>query len=77
MTKLTRDKKAATYEETVAEIAGNIKSLATAVERLLNGPLKRRALVVLLASSARLSQQYVEVVLNALENLDKDWLIKR
>jgi spore germination protein GerM len=63
-----------TYEETVAVIATNIQSLAKAVEALLHGPLKRRALVILLASSSRLSQQHVEAVLGALETLNKDWL---
>lgn len=63
--------------ELVEEIAGNIESLAKAVKSLLNGPLKKRALVVLLASSSLLPQNKVEEVLKALENLESDWLTKK
>ena len=62
--------------EMVESIGKNIASLAKAVQSLLNGPLKKRALVVLLASSSQLSQEKVEVVLKALENLEADWLNK-
>ncbi len=62
------------YREMVESIAGNISSLAKAVSLLMNGPLKRSALYVLLASSSGLSQERVKAVLTALENLDKDWL---
>jgi len=64
------------YRETVEKIAGNIVSLAKAVHSLLNGPLKKRALIILLASSARLPQTTVEAVLTALEDLEKEWLNK-
>ena len=64
------------YREMVEKIAGNIAALAKAVSSLLNGPLKKRALVILLASSARMSQADVEKVLKALEELEKDWLNK-
>lgn len=64
------------YRETVEAIAGNIKNLAMAVSSLLNGPLNRRTLVILLASSSRQSQETVRDVLGALENLQKDWLNK-
>ena len=64
------------YRETVERIAGNIAALAKAVESLLNGPLKRKALVILLASSACQPQRVVEDVLKALENLRGDWLNK-
>lgn len=60
--------------EIVEAIAGNIASLAKAVAALLNGPVKRQALVVLLAASSGLSQEKVKQVLSALENLEKDWL---
>ena len=63
-----------TYRETVERIASNIASLADAVASLLNGPLKKKALVVLLASSARQPQTTVEDVLVALQNLRGDWL---
>ena len=64
------------YRETVEKIAGNIASLAKAVNALLSGSLKRRALVILLASSSGQSQRVVEEVLKALENLQADWLNK-
>jgi hypothetical protein len=60
--------------EMVETIAGNIASLAKAVAALLNGPLKKRALLVLLASSSGLSQTVVDKVLTALQDLEKDWL---
>jgi len=64
------------YRETVEKIANNIASLADAVGSLLNGPLKRKALVVLLASSSKLSQETVSTVLKSLEELRGDWLNK-
>lgn len=64
------------YRELVEKIAGNISSLAKAVKSLLNGPLKKKALIVLLASSAKLPQTTVEAVLKALEDLEGDWLNK-
>lgn len=64
------------YRETVEKIANNIASLAEAVESLLNGPLKRRALVVLLAVSSKQPQTVVDDVLRALASLKGDWLNK-
>lgn len=63
--------------ELVESIAGNITSLARAVSSLINGPLKKKALVVLLASSSALPQNKVEEVLSALESLESDWLNKK
>ncbi len=65
------------YREVVEKIAGNISALAKAVSGLMNGPLKKKALVVLLASSARLPQTTVEQVLKALEDIEGDWLNKK
>lgn len=65
------------YRETIEAIAVTIGSLAKAVSSLLNGPLKKRALVVLLASSSGLPKTTVEDVLKALENLEADWLNKK
>ena len=62
------------YRELVESIAGNIAALAKAVASLLNGPLKKRALVILLAASSGQSQRNVEEVLKALETLHTDWL---
>lgn len=64
------------YRETVEQIAGNIASLSKAVVSLLHGPLKKKALVILLASSSGQPQRVVEDVLRALEELEKDWLNK-
>ena len=62
--------------ETIEGIAYNIQKLADAVASLLNGPLKKKALVVLLAKSSGLHLNQVESVLTAMENLSKDWLNK-
>ncbi len=62
--------------ELVEKIALNISALAKSVKSLINGPLNRKALVILLASSSGLYQNQVEAVLSALENLEKDWLKK-
>lgn len=62
------------YREAVEKIATNISKLARAVESLLTGPLKRKAIVTLLASSSGHSKATVEQVLGALESLEKDWL---
>ena len=64
------------YRETVEKIAGNIANLAKSVAGLLNGPLKRRALITLLASSSGQNKYTVEKILTALEDLEKDWLNK-
>lgn len=64
------------YRETVEKIANNIATLAKAVNSLLNGPLKRKALVTLLASSSGQTKKVVEDVLKALEDLESDWLNK-
>lgn len=65
------------YRELVETIAGNIGILARAVSAMLNGPLKKRALVLLLANSSGQKQNTVESVLKALENLEADWLNKK
>lgn len=62
------------YRETVEKIAKNISTLTRAVAALLNGPLKRKAIVTLLASSSGQSKSVVEDVLRALESMEKDWL---
>jgi hypothetical protein len=62
--------------EIVESIANNIASLARAMHSLLNGPLKKRALIVLLAQSSGLSQERVGKVIKALEELEGDWLNK-
>lgn len=61
-------------EKTVQEIANNIKALAESVETLLKGPVNRKALLILLAHSAKLTQSQVAAVLDALIDLKKDYL---
>lgn len=60
--------------ETTQRIASNIASLAKAVSSLLNGPLKKKALVTLLAASSDQSKATVEQVLKAIEDMESDWL---
>lgn len=62
--------------ETVESIAKNIASLARSVQALINGPLKRQTLVILLANSTGLSQGAVSRVLECLVDFEKDWLNK-
>lgn len=62
--------------EVVESIAKNIASLSRAVASLINGPLKKKALVVLLSASSQLPQNKVEQILKALEDLEADWLNK-
>jgi hypothetical protein len=61
----------------VETIAKTLSDLAASVSALLNGPLKRRTLLILLSNSSGLSQTQVDNVLTALENLEKDWLKPR
>lgn len=60
--------------ETVESIAKNLQALASAVQAVVNGPLKRKTLLVLLANSTGMTQGQVDNVLSALQNLEKDWL---
>lgn len=62
--------------EAIQSIANNISALAKAVAALLGGPLNKRALLVLLASSSKESQSTVDKVLTAIHDLEKDWLRK-
>lgn len=62
--------------EMVEGIAQNISSLARAVTALLGGPLKKRTIIVLLAASSGQSKAAVENILNAMQDLEKDWLNK-
>lgn len=64
------------YRETVEKIAGNIATLAKAVSALLKGPLKKKALIILLAASSGESRTSVEAILKSLEDLEGDWLNK-
>lgn len=65
------------YREMVEKIAGNIATLSKAVVAMLNGPLKKKAIVRLLASSSGHPIQTVEQVIGALETMEADWLNKK
>lgn len=60
--------------EIAENIAKNLEYLARNVSALINGPLKKKTLLILLAHSSGLSQRDVESVLNALQTLPKDFL---
>lgn len=60
--------------EVVEEIATTIAKLSRAVSAVLDGRLKRKSLIILLAHSAGLPQRTVEEVLIALENLETNHL---
>jgi len=55
-------------------IAENISALANDVAALLKGPLNRHAIITLLVASSKLSRANVAKVLDALQNLKKDYL---
>ncbi len=64
--------------EIVETMAMNIAALAKRVESLLNGPLKKKALVILLAHSSGQSQKSVEAVLNNPKNImSKDNIVRK
>ena len=63
--------------EMTEEIASNLSKLADSVGALLEGRLNKRAIVLLLAASSRLSQAVVEQVLKAIVDLEKDYLKKK
>lgn len=63
--------------ELTESIAKHLSDLAASVSALMKGPLKKRALVILLANSSGISQAQVSNVLDALANLERDWLNPR
>ena len=60
--------------EAIESIAKNISFLAHNVESLLSGQLSRKAIVLLLAASSRQSKESINMVLDAIKNLERDWL---
>lgn len=62
------------HAELVEDIAVNIAQLSRQVSAILNGRIKTKAIVVLLAHSTGMSQRQVTEVLTALQNLEKDYL---
>ena len=69
------NKKELTEEQkTTQAIADNISKLSDSVSALLNGPLNRKALLILLVASTRMTRRQVNDVLVSLEHLKKDYL---
>ncbi len=60
--------------EMTETIAKNLNSLADAVKGLMNGPLKKKTILILLAHSTGLPQRDIDSVLTALQTLPKDFL---
>lgn len=60
--------------ELIEGVAKNIRNLANAVNALLNGPLKRQAIEILVTYSSKVPRAQVNAVLVALENLDSKFL---
>lgn len=59
-------------KEVVNAIASNLIELSNSVSALLNGKLKKKSLVLLLAWSSGIPQYQVEKVLHAIVDLEKD-----
>lgn len=62
--------------ETVEALAEAIITMAEATRKLIGGKVKRKAIIILLAESSKLSKERVGKVLDAIEQLDKDYLNK-
>lgn len=62
------------YRENVEMIATNIAQLSRQVNALLTGRLNRKAIVTLLVQSCKLPQKTVSDVLDAIVDLEKDYL---
>lgn len=55
-------------------IAKNLNNLANSVKALVNGPLKKKTILILLAHTTGLAQRDIDSVLSALQTLPKDFL---
>ena len=64
------------YREMVEGMATNIARLSREVKALLSGRLKMKTVVILLAHSCQLPQATVKSVLEAISNLEGDYLNK-
>lgn len=60
----------------IEEIADNIAALSRSVSNLLDGRLKEKTIVILLAHTTKMQQYQVEKVLDALKNLEATHLKK-
>lgn len=68
----TEEEKA--QRELVEGIASNIEDLAKSVRSLLGGRLQQKTLEILLAHSTKMNRSQVASVLDAIKNLDKNYL---
>ena len=60
--------------EMTETIAKNLNALADSVKALVNGPLKKKTILILLAHSTGLAQRDIDTVLSYLQTLPKDFL---
>jgi len=60
--------------EMVEDIATNVAKLSRQISELLNGRLKRKAILILLAASTGLPKSHIDAVLNAISDMEKDYL---
>lgn len=64
------------YREMVEGMATNIARLSREVKALLSGRVKQKTIIILLAHSCQLPQSTVKSVLEAVANLEGDYLNK-
>lgn len=64
------------YREMVEGMATNIARLSREVKALLSGRMKEKSIIILLAHSCQLPQSTIKSVLEAVKNLEGDYLNK-
>ena len=55
-------------------IADSILEISDAMRRLTSTRLSRRAIIALVYDDTKVSKRTIELVINSLENLEKNWL---
>lgn len=68
----TKEQKEA--REMVETIATNIAKLSRQAHELLNGRLKKNAVVVLLSNATQLPKATISKVLDAVDDMEAEWL---
>ena len=56
-------------------LAASLKSIGDAVRAWDKAGVKRRALIVLIHDRSKISMRDIEIVLNNLEDMHRDWLV--
>lgn len=74
MTKIIETPEQKQKREMTETIAKNLTELAGSVKALVNGPLKKSTILILLAHTTKLPQRDIQAVLEALQTLPKDFL---